>query len=344
MTEADAIELFSILLLLIFGGILFVIVCPPRFFKLILGEILELVSNPINSLADMLRYIFQYLLSWTFVETVKYYFNEKSIHYGKIFFVFLVGIPALVIFQAMTTTTMIIIVEVFLEFILPIILYQLFYAIEFIKSLFAYIRNLKFIQFIGKKLYNNRYRKKINILLGVLAFAVLLEIPISKITLFTILLLFVVRVYLVRHTKLLVRRAKRFEHGALRSYKHNRVKEALIKFKIVLKIHNTPLLVNNYKFDVERAKILRNIAVILYKLSQPSEALLHYKQALDIYKTPHLVEDLTLINKRIKLLKLIAALSSKLGERHKALEYYQLIYMLTGIPATPPGFLVRQSL
>ena len=342
MTEADAIELFSILLLLLFGGVLLVILCPPRFFRLsILGEILELVGNPINSLVDMLRYIFQYLLGWTFVETVKYYFTENSVNYGKFFFVFLVGIPALVIFQAMTTTTIIIIVEVFLEFLLPIILYQLIYAIEFIKSLPVRIGNLKFVQFIRKKLYNNIYRKKINILLGILGFAVLLGIPMSKITLFTILLLFVVRAYLVRRTKILIRRAKRFELGAFRSYKHKRVKEALIKFKIVLKIHNTPLIANNYKFDVERAKILRNMAVILYKLSQPRNALLHYKLALDIYEKPHLVEDLTSINKRIKLFKLIAALLNKLGERHKALEYYQLIYKLTGIPATPQGFLVR---
>ncbi|MCK5522243.1 MAG: tetratricopeptide repeat protein [Thiomargarita sp.] len=320
MTEKD---LFEIVIIVIVSLIMAIIIIPlwcankikfQALFKLS-GELFEFFNNPITSLKDILRLVAQYILSETFNKTVSYYFEEaESVGYKEIL-IFLLGISCLIIFQAISISNM----EIFLELLVPFLIY----AVASINRLMTYVI---------------RFKKTIAILLGISFLIIALKISAATIVIIAFVLLFFLKIFVIKRTQSFLKRAKELEFAALKLYKEKKLDESFIEYHNALTLYKSPILLKSNKFDINRAKVLKNIAFVLYQNDRLDGALLYCDNALEIYEELEVVENSAFMKEQVNLLKMSATILSKLEKREEAFERYKLIYELTGISAKPKDF------
>jgi tetratricopeptide (TPR) repeat protein len=291
---------------------------PKQCFRL-LWETAELISNPIDSLRGLLRFIAQSLLGFLFRKTIEFYVDDTdSIGYGEIL-ILLLGISVLVIFQAFSMTNIALIIEV----LVPIVIYGIELAFDQTTRFFAYLKKLK---------------KVIAVLLCLSFLVFVLGIQVWKIAIVAILLLIIIKTYIIKRTSSGIKRAKRFEKAAVNSYKQGRLHDSFAQYQMALNLYKTPLLLNNSRFDIDRAKLLEKTGFIFYKYNQFDKALRRFHQALEIYEKPHLAENPSVMKYRVRVLKETATVLRIVGRYNEALRHYQLISQLTGTAAIPKGF------
>jgi tetratricopeptide (TPR) repeat protein len=308
---------------------------------LLIGEIGEILSNPIQSVKGIWRFIIQSILSRLFNRSVKVYFDEvDSTSYFDLFFLFL-GISILIFFQAFSIANIAAIAEILAPYIIeitgvfiPLVVYNVFLVIKFIKRFFA------------------AHAKQFKILLifsfCLLLFFILFEpstesiaILLEAIAIIGILWIALLKIIVVKRIKTFIKKAKRIERTAKRLDKKDSVQDALAQYYWALKIYQLPVIIKNAKFDLDRAQLLKHMSVLFNKNNQLKKALSYCDQALNIYQKLEIVEDSVHMEEMTGLLKKSAEILCQMGEREAALERYKLIYELTGM-AIPKEFFTEK--
>jgi len=331
--EVLAISLFVLAILLFFiyrGGI-------SNLFLLI-GEIGEILGNPLHSAKEIWRFIIQSILSRLFNKSVEVYFDEvDSTSYFDLFFLF-IGILILIIFQAFSIANIAVIAEILTTYVIeiggvliPLIAYNVFLVIKFIKRFFA------------------AHAKQFKILF-IFSFSLLLffilfepstkstEILLEAIAIIGILWIALLKIIVVKRIKTFIKKAKRLERTAMRLYKKDSLHDALIQYYRALKIYQLPVIIKNAKFDLERAQVLKHMSMLFNENYQLKKALSYCDQAVNIYQNLEIAEDSVHMEEMTGLLKKSAEILCRMGEREAALERYKLIYELTGISVIPKEF------
>ena len=344
MPLKDGFHILEVLLISVVIGAVFLLFILPRFIRsdfssilLFIGEIGEMLSDPIQSAKDIWRFIIQSILSRLFNRSVEVYFDEvDSTSYFDLFFLFF-GIFILIIFQALSIGNLAAIAEVLAPyiieitgFLIPVVVYNVFLVIKFIKRFFSRVKQFKILLIFSFSL----------LLLFILfepsteTIAILLE----SIAIIGILWISLLKIILVKRIKTFIKKAKRFERTAMRLYKKDSLHDALAQYNQALKIYQSPVIIKNAKFDLDRAQLFKHMSVFFNNTYQLEEALSYCDQALNIYQKLEIAEDSVHMEEMTGLLKKSAEILCRMGEREAALERYKLIYELTGISAIPKEF------
>jgi tetratricopeptide (TPR) repeat protein len=347
MPLKDGFHILEVLIISIVIGAVFLLFILPRFIKndfsdifLLIGEIGEMLSDPIQSAKDIWRFIIQSILSRLFNKSVEVYFDEvDSTSYFDLFFLFL-GILILIFFQALSIANLAAIAEILAPYIIgimgvliPFIAYNVFLVIKFIKRFFARVKQFKILLIFLFSL----------LLLFILfkpsteSIAILLE----AIAIIGILWIILLKTIVIKQIKTFIKNAKRFERTARRLYKKDSLYDALAQYYQALKIYQSPVIIKNAKFDLERAQLLRKMSVLFNQTYQLEKALSYCDQALNIYKKSEIAEDSVYMEEMIGLLKECANILCEMGKREAALERHKLIYELTGM-AIPKEFFTEK--
>ncbi len=349
MSAEEGFHVYKVLAISLFIGVIFLSFILPRFIQnersnifLLIGEIGEILSDPIQSAKDIWRFIIQSILSRLFNRSIEVYFDEvDSTNYLDLFFLFL-GISILIIFQALSIANIAAIAEILAPYIIgitgvliPLAAYNVFLVIKFIKRFFARAKQFKILLIFSFCL---------------LLFFILFEpstkstaILLEAIAIIGILWIALLKIIVVKRIKTFIKKAKRIERTAKRLDKKNSLHDALAQYYQVLKIYQLPVIIKNAKFDLERAQVLKHMSVLFNKNDQLKKALSYCDQALNIYKKLEIAEDSVHMEEMIGLLKKSAEILCRMGKREAALERYKLIYELTGISVIPKNFFTDKS-
>jgi len=343
-------HILEMLAISFFIGAIILLYILPRFIKNeplnifpLIVEIVEILTNPIQSAKDIWRFIIQSVLSRLFNRSIEVYFDEvDSTSYLDLFFLFL-GISILIIFQALSVANIAAIAEILLPYIIeiagvliPLIAYNVFLVIKFLKRFFvAHAKQFKIFLIFSFSL---------------LLFFILFEpstesiaILLESIAIIGILWIALLKIIVVKRIKTFIKKAKRFEKTAMRLYKKNSLHYALAQYNKALKIYQSPVIIKNAKFDLDRAQLLKHMSVLFNKDYQLEKALSYCDQALSIYQNLEIAEDSVHMEEMTGLLKNCAEILCQMGKREAALERYKLIYELTGISAIPKEFFTDKS-
>jgi len=349
MSVEEGFHVYKVLAISLFIGAIFLSFILPRFIKNeplnifpLIVEIVEILSNPIHSAKDIWRFIIQSILSRLFNRSIEVYFDEvDSTSYFDLFFLFL-GISILITFQALSVANIAAIAEILLPYIIeitgvliPLIAYNVFLVIKFIKRFFDRVKQFKIILVFSFSLLLLFFLFKPS----TESIAILLE----AIAIIGILWISLLKIIVVKRIKTFIKKAKLFERTAKRLYKKDSLYDALAQYYQALKIYQLPVIIKNAKFDLDRAQVLKHMSVLFNKNDQLKKALSYCEQALNIYKKIEIAEDSVHMEEMIGLLKKSAEILCRMGEREAALERYKLIYELTGISVIPKEFFTDKS-